>query len=122
TVQRVTVAHDCGLIVNPDGLRNQIEGNVLQSMSRALFEQVTFDEGRVTSVDWDYYPILRFTDVPEVQIVLIDHPEEPAWGAGEVASVTTAAAISNAVFDATGARLRHVPFTPSAVLAALASA
>ncbi len=119
-VERVTVAHDCGLIVNPDGLRNQIEGNVLQSMSRALFEQVDFDQGQVTSVDWDHYPILRFTDLPEVQVVLLDHPDQPAWGAGEVATAPTAAAIANAVFDATGLRLRRVPFTPDAVRAALA--
>jgi nicotinate dehydrogenase subunit B len=121
-VQRVTVAHDCGVIVNPDGLTNQIEGNVLQSMSRALFEEVQFDRGQVTSTDWANYPILRFSDVPEVQVVLIDRPDEPAWGAGEVATITTAAAIANAVYDATGVRLRHVPFTPEAVLAALAGA
>ena len=119
---RVTVAHDCGLIVNPDGLRNQIEGNVVQSLSRALLEEVTFDQGQVTSRDWAHYPILRFSDVPAVEIVLLDHPDEPAWGAGEVATAPTSAAIANAVFDATGVRLRHVPFTPDIVQAALRAA
>ncbi|HEY7067386.1 MAG TPA: molybdopterin cofactor-binding domain-containing protein [Chloroflexota bacterium] len=120
-VARVTVAHDCGLIVNPDGLRNQIEGNVVQSTSRALLERVRFDDGRVTSADWESYPILRFSEVPAVEIVLIDHPEEPAWGAGEVVTAPTSAAIANAVFDATGIRLRQVPFTPAVVRAALAA-
>ena len=120
-VERVTVAHDCGLIVNPDGLRNQIEGNVVQSTSRALLEQVSFDRDQVTCVDWAHYPILRFSEVPDVQVVLIDHPDQPAWGAGEVATAPTSAAIANAVFDATGARLRHVPFTPDVVQAALAA-
>jgi CO/xanthine dehydrogenase Mo-binding subunit len=114
------VAHDCGLIINPDGLRNQIEGNTLQSLSRALKEEVLFDEWRVKSVDWESYPILTFSEVPEVEIVLINHPEQPALGAGEPSTTTTAAAVANAIFDATGARLRQVPFTPHRVKAALA--
>jgi CO/xanthine dehydrogenase Mo-binding subunit len=118
-VLRIVTAHDCGLIINPDGLRNQIEGNVLQSLSRALYEEVTFDESRITSVDWDSYPILKFSDVPEVDVVLINHPDQPAVGAGEPASVTTAPAIANAIFHATGARVRHIPFTLQRVKAAL---
>ncbi len=118
-VQRLVVAHDCGLIVNPDGVRNQIEGNVVQSASRALKEQVTWDGSRITSIDWDTYPILKFAEVPDVQVVLINRRDEPPVGAGEPATITTAAAIANAVYAATGARLRQVPFTPRRVRAAL---
>ena len=86
-VTRVYVAHDCGLIVNPDGLRNQIEGNVIQAISRTLKESVKFDRSRVTSVDWRGYPILTFAEVPEsIEIELIDHPELPSVGAGEAAT------------------------------------
>jgi len=120
-VRRVVVAHDCGLIVNPDGVKNQIEGNIIQSLSRALKEEVKFDEYRVTSIDWDSYPILTFSEVPEVDIVLIDRPDQPALGAGEPAHITTAAAVANAIFDATGARVRQVPFTPERIKAALES-
>ena len=118
-VKRIVVAHDCGLIINPDGLKNQIEGNVIQSLSRALKEEVQFDERRVTSIDWDSYPILTFSEVPEVEIVLINRPDQPALGAGEPSTITTAAAVANAIFDATGARLRQIPFTPERVKAAL---
>lgn len=118
-VKRVVVAHDCGLIINPDGVRNQIEGNVIQSLSRALKEEIKFDEYQVTSVDWETYPILKFSEVPDVEIVLINRPDQPALGAGEPSQVTTAAALANAIFDATGARLRQVPFTPERVKAAL---
>jgi nicotinate dehydrogenase subunit B len=114
-VKRIVVVHDCGLIINPDGLKNQIEGNVIQSLSRALKEEVQFDELHVTSVDWSTYPILKFSEVPEVEIVLIKHQEQPAIGAGEPASITTAAAVANAIFDATGVRLRQLPFTPERV-------
>lgn len=113
-VKRV-VAHDCGLIINPDGVRNQIEGNVIQSLSRALKEEVKFTEQHITSVDWDSYPILKFSEAPEVEIVLINRPDQPALGAGEPSQVTTAAALGNAIFDATGARLRKIPFTPERV-------
>jgi nicotinate dehydrogenase subunit B len=119
-VKHIVVAHDCGLIINPDGLRNQIEGNVIQSASRALKEQVTWDESHITSLDWDSYPILKFTEVPEVEVVLIDHPDQPATGAGEPSTITTAPAIANAIFAATGARVREIPFTPQRVHAALA--
>ena len=76
-VRRVVCAHDCGLIVNPDGLRNQVEGNIMQTLSRTLHEEVTFDKSRVTSVDWARYPILTFPEAPAVQVALIDRPEEP---------------------------------------------
>ncbi|HUH98960.1 MAG TPA: molybdopterin cofactor-binding domain-containing protein [Anaerolineales bacterium] len=117
-VRRIVVAHDCGLIINPDGVKNQIEGNVIQSLSRALKEEVRFDEKHITSVDWETYPILTFSEVPEIEIVLINRPDQPAVGAGEPSTVTTAAAVANAVFDATGARLRRIPFSPERVQAA----
>jgi nicotinate dehydrogenase subunit B len=119
TVKRIVVAHDCGLIINPDGLKNQVEGNVIQSLSRALKEEIQFDEYRIKSVDWDTYPILKFSEVPEVEVVLINRKNEPALGAGEPSTCTTAAAVANAIFDATGVRLRQVPFTPSRLLQAL---
>jgi len=121
TVRRVVCAHDCGLVVNPDALKNQIEGCIVQTLSRTLHEQVTFDRSRVTSVDWASYPILRFPDAPQVEVMLIDRPEQPLLGAGEAATAPVAAALANAVFDATGARLRTVPLTPERVKAALAS-
>jgi len=107
------------LIVNPDGVKNQIEGNVTQGVSRALFEEVTFDANGVTSLDWKTYPILKFNDVPKIEIVLINRPELPALGAGEPSIIPVAAAIANAVFDAVGVRLREAPFTPKRVLAGL---
>ena len=116
-VKRIVVEHDCGLIINPDGVKNQIEGNVIQSLSRALKEEVKFNEMRMTSTDWDTYPILTFSETPEIEIVLIDRPDQPAVGAGEPSTVTTAAAVANAVFDATGIRLRRIPFTPDRVRA-----
>jgi CO/xanthine dehydrogenase Mo-binding subunit len=111
-VRRITCAHDCGLVVNPDGLRNQIEGCIIQTLSRALHEEVKFDRSRVTSTDWRTYPILTFPEVPSVEVALIDHPELPLMGAGEAACAPVAGALANAVFDAAGVRLRHVPFTP----------
>ena len=119
-VRRVTCAHDCGMVVNPDGLRNQVEGCIVQTLSRALHEEVQFDRSRVTSVDWTTYPILRFPEAPAVDVILIDRPNEPLVGAGEAATAPVAAALANAVFDATGVRLRTVPFTPARVKAALA--
>jgi CO/xanthine dehydrogenase Mo-binding subunit len=115
-----TVAHDCGLIVNPDNLRRVIEGNILHATSRALFEEVRFNEHTVTSVDWLSYPILEMRDAPEkIDIVLIDHPDELPLGAGEPATRPVAAAIANAVFDATGIRLRQAPLCAERVKAAL---
>jgi nicotinate dehydrogenase subunit B len=119
-VKRIVVAHDCGLIINPDGVKNQIEGNVIQSLSRALKEEVEFDERRITSVDWQTYPILTFSEVPEIEIVLINRPDQPAIGAGEPSTVTTAAAVANAIFDATGVRMRQIPFSPERLRSALA--
>ena len=120
-VRRVTCAHDCGLVVNPDGVRNQIEGSILQTLGRALYEEVKFDRSRVTTVDWKSYPILTFPEVPAIEIALIDRPTLPPYGAGEPATAPVAAALANAVFDATGARLRTVPFTPDRVKAALSA-
>jgi len=119
-VRRVVCAHDCGLIINPEALRQQIEGCILQTLSRALHEEVEFDRARVTSVDWKSYPILTFPEVPDIAIELIDRPNEPPLGAGEAATTTVAAALANAVFDASGLRLRTVPFTPARVKAASA--
>ena len=119
-VKRIVLAHDCGLIINPDGVKNQIEGNVIQSLSRALKEEVQFDEQRITSIDWGTYPILTFSEIPEMEIVLINRPEQPSMGAGEPSTVTTAAAVANAIFDATGVRMRQLPFTPERVRSAFA--
>ncbi|HYE92818.1 MAG TPA: molybdopterin cofactor-binding domain-containing protein [Terriglobales bacterium] len=116
---KVTVSHDCGQIVNPEGVKTQIEGNIIQTVSRTLVEELKWNKSRVTSVDWASYPILRFPDVPDVDIVLLDKPNEPAWGAGEPAAAVVPSAISNAIFDAIGVRLRTVPFTPDRVKAAL---
>ena len=120
--KRFVVAHDCGPISNPDGLRNQIEGGVLQGTSRALGEEITWDDRKVTSIDWQSYNTLPLgIEVPVIESVLLDHPEANATGAGETAITLAAAAIGNAIFDATGARLREVPFTPDRVKAALSS-
>jgi CO/xanthine dehydrogenase Mo-binding subunit len=118
-VSRVVVAHDCGRIINPDGVRNQVEGNIIQGVSRALKEEVTWDAHAVTSLTWETYPILIFPEVPDVDVILIDRPDQPPWGAGEPAICVVAAAIANAVHAATGTRLRTLPFTPERVKAAL---
>jgi CO/xanthine dehydrogenase Mo-binding subunit len=122
SAKRFYVAHDCGQIINPDGLRNQIEGNVVQTVSRVLKEEVKFDRSMVTSLDWGSYPILTFPEVPEVVMDLIDRPNEVPWGGGEPTAAVVPSAIANAVFDATGVRLRSVPFTPSKVKSALGRA
>ena len=119
TVERVVCAHDCGLIINPDGVRAQIEGSILQTISRVLMEEVMFDRSRVLSVDWSSYPILRFPGVPKIDIELINRPTEKPVGAGEAACTTVGPALANAVYNATGARLRTVPFTPERVKLAL---
>lgn len=118
-VMRIVVGHDCGLIINPDGAKNQIEGNVIQSLSRALKEEVKFNEMRITTTDWVTYPLLTFSETPEIEIVLINRSDQLALGVGEPSSLTTAAAVANAIFDATGIRLRQIPFTPERVQAAL---
>jgi len=118
--RKFTVAHDCGLIINPRGLTQTIEGNVIQGISRTLWEEVAFDRRNVTSVDWLTYPILDITETPErVDVVLLNHPEIAPSGAGEPSIRPMAAAIANAIFDATGVRLRRVPFSPDRVKAAL---
>jgi nicotinate dehydrogenase subunit B len=118
-VKRIVVAHDCGLIVNPDGLKFQIDGNVIQGVSRTLMEEVQFDESQQKNLDWQSYPVIRFRDVPDIETVLINRPEMPYLGAGEPSIGPVPAAIGNAVFDAVGMRLRVVPFTPERVLGAL---
>jgi nicotinate dehydrogenase subunit B len=118
-VERVFCAHDCGQIINPDGVRAQIEGGILQTISRVLLEEVKFDRSHVTSLDWSSYPILRFSDVPELEIDLVDRPNEPPLGAGEATCAAVGAALANAVYDAAGVRLRTVPFTPERVKTAL---
>jgi nicotinate dehydrogenase subunit B len=119
-LERILCAHDCGQIINPDGVRAQIEGNILQTVSRALMEEVKFDRSRVTSVDWASYPIMTFSDVPKLEMDLIDRPTEKPMGAGEAACAPVGVALANAVFDAAGIRLRTVPFTPERVKAELA--
>jgi CO/xanthine dehydrogenase Mo-binding subunit len=118
-VRKITLAHDCGLVVNPDGLKNQIEGNIIQGVSRALLEEVQFDSSGQKNLDWGSYPVIRFDQVPDIEIVLINRPEMPPLGGGEPSIVPVTAAIGNAIFDATGVRLRRSPFTPQRVLAAL---
>jgi len=117
-VKRFVCVHDCGLIINPEALRGTIAANLIQSLGRSLKEEVLFDRTHVTSVDWNTYPVARTSDVPDVvDIVLIDHPQIPPSGAGEPASRPTAAAIGNAIFDATGARVRRGPLTPERIQA-----
>jgi len=119
-VRKLVVAQDCGPITNPDGMKNQIEGGALQGLSRALGEEVTWDDRKVTSIDWRTYHSLPLGfDVPEVESVLINRNGVEASGAGETAITIVAAAVGNAVFDATGARIREVPFTPERIVAAL---
>jgi nicotinate dehydrogenase subunit B len=118
--RKFTVAHDCGQIINPDGLVKCIEGNIVQGVSRTLWEEVTFDRKAVTSVDWLTYPILDITETPgEVNVVLINYPDIAPSGAGEPSIRPVAAAIANAIFDATGVRIRRVPFSPDRVKSAL---
>ena len=120
-VKRVVCAHDCGLMINPDAVRSQVEGSIIQTISRTLLEEVKFDRSRVTTTDWASYPILTFPDVPKLEIALIDRPHERPLGVGEASTAPVAAALGNAVFDATGLRLREVPFTPARVKAAFAA-
>ena len=114
--------HDCGQIINPDAVTAQIEGNVVSTLSRTLKEELTFDRGTVTSLDWASYRTISFPEVPRITVELIDRPADKPWGAGEPAAAIVPSAVSNAVFDATGVRLRSVPFTPAKVRAALQGA
>ena len=121
-VRRVISANDVGPVSNPMGLRNQVEGGALQGLSRALGEEVTWDEHQITSADWRTYRSLPVGfDIPVIETVIVDRPDEEATGAGETSITLIAAALGNAIFDATGARLRQIPFTPERVKAALAA-
>ncbi|MFK4396742.1 CO/xanthine dehydrogenase Mo-binding subunit [Bradyrhizobium elkanii] len=120
-VRRVVAAVDTGQVVNPDGVRNQIEGGILQSISWTLFERVTFDRTRVTSVDWSAYPIMRFDSVPEsVEVHLIDRPGDAFYGVAEAAQGPAGAAIANAIRDATGVRMHELPLTAARIKRAIA--
>ena len=128
-VKRFVCAHDCGLVVNPEALRRTIEGAMMHSLSRALHEEVTFDTEKVLSVDWKTHPTLTHLDVPEtIDVVLVNgdpnpnRPDLPPYGAGETACKTAIAAVANAIHDATGVRLRRMPFRDARVLAALKTA
>jgi nicotinate dehydrogenase subunit B len=118
-VTHFAIVQDCGQIINPNGVKNQVEGNVTQTVSRVLKEEVKFDRSRVTSLDWASYPILTFPEIPEIDIELVDRPTEKPWGVGEPSAAVVPSAISNAVFNAVGVRLRSVPFTPDKVRAAM---
>jgi nicotinate dehydrogenase subunit B len=118
--RRFTVAHDCGLIINPLILRQTIEGNVVQGLSRTLFEEVRFEPDSIASLDWASYPILEMPDAPEaIEIMLIDRPEVAPSGAGEPTIRVIPAAVANAFSSATGVRLRRAPLSPERVKAAL---
>ena len=117
---RVVAAVDSGQAVNPDGIRNQIEGAIVQSASWTLYEEVTFDRSEITSLDWSRYPIMRFPQVPEsVAVHVIDRPGEKFLGTGEAGQGPTAAAIANAIADATGARLRDLPLSTQRIKQAI---
>jgi CO/xanthine dehydrogenase Mo-binding subunit len=118
-VKRLTIAVDAGAVISPDGLRNQVEGGAIQSTSWTVKEQVRFSRSRVESTDWESYPILRFSEVPAVEVVIVDRPDLPSLGAGETSQGPTAAAIANAVYSALGVRVRHLPLTPANIVAAM---
>jgi CO/xanthine dehydrogenase Mo-binding subunit len=118
-VKKVFAAVDCGLIINPDGVLNQIEGGIVQATSWTLKEQLQFDNTRITSLNWEDYPILTFSEVPKVEIELINRPDEPALGVGEGVTGPIAAAIANAVSNAMGIRIRHLPMNQANVIAAM---
>jgi CO/xanthine dehydrogenase Mo-binding subunit len=128
-VKRLVCAHDCGLVINPESLRRTIEGGMLHSLSRALYEEVQFDTEKVTSVDWNSSPTLTHADAPErIDVVLVNgdpnpgRPDLPPYGAGETICKPLIAAVGNAIFDATGVRLRRMPFRNARVLTALKAA
>src|SRR6478752_5724467 len=119
SVTRVVAGQDSGLMINPDGVRHQIHGNVIQSTSRALMEEVSFDRASVTARKWGAYPIIKFPDVPKIDVLMLPRQDQPPLGVGESASVPSAAAIANAIYDATGVRFRELPFTPERILKGL---
>ena len=119
-VKRVWAAIDAGLVINPDGIINQTEGGIIQTVSWALKEAVQYDRSRILTRSWADYPILSFEEVPQVEVTIINRPELPPLGAGEGAQGPTASAIANAIYNAMGVRLRDMPFTRERVLAALA--
>ena len=119
SVTRVVAGQDSGLMINPDGVRHQIHGNVIQSTSRALMEEVSFDRASVTAREWGAYPIIKFPDVPRIDVLMLPRQDQPPLGVGESASVPSAAAIANAIYDATGVRFRELPFTPERILKGL---
>ena len=118
-LRRVWCAVDAGLVIAPDGARNQIEGGIIQGASFVMREQVCFEDGRVATATWDDYPILRFSDIPEIDIELIDNPNEPALGLGEASVGPTGAAIGNALARALGKRIRDLPLTRERIMATL---
>src|SRR4029077_14941767 len=119
SVTRVVAGQDSGLMINPDGVRHQIHGNVVQSTSRALMEEVSFDRTSVATREWGAYPIIKFPDVPKIDVLMLPRQDQPPLGVGESACVPSAAAIANAIFDATGVRFREPPFTPERILKGL---
>jgi nicotinate dehydrogenase subunit B len=119
---RVTVGQDSGLMINPAGVQHQIHGNVIQSVSRVLKEEVTFTTTAVATKEWGGYPIITFPEVPPIDVLMVPRPDEPPLGVGESASVPSAAAIANAIYDATGVRFRELPFTPERIRAGLGAA
>ncbi len=119
SLKKVWCAADAGLVIAPDGARNQIEGGIIQGASFVMREQVRFEDGRVATATWDDYPILRFSDIPEIEIELIDNPNEPTLGLGEASVGPTGAAIGNALARALGRRIRDLPLTRERIMATL---
>src|SRR5690348_4534834 len=119
SVTRVVAGQDSGLMINPEGVRHQIEGNVIQSTSRALMEEIPFERTTVAAREWGAYPIIKFPDVPKIDVLMLPRRDQPPLGVGESASVPSAAAIANAIYDATGVRFREPPFTPERILKGL---
>ncbi|MFL1461406.1 molybdopterin cofactor-binding domain-containing protein [Roseococcus sp. DSY-14] len=117
-VTRFLCSHDCGQIINPDGVKSQVEGNIIHTLSRTFKEEMTFDRRHVTSLDWASYQVITFPEVPEIVVDLVDRPTERPWGAGEPAAAVVPSAVGNAIFDATGVRMRSVPFTAAKFLRA----
>jgi nicotinate dehydrogenase subunit B len=121
-VTRFWCTHDCGQMINPDGVKAQVEGNIVHTLSRTFKEELTFSRSAVTSLDWSTYKVIMMPEVPEIIVELIDRPTERPWGAGEPAAAIVPSAVSNAIFDATGVRLRSIPYTPARMRAAIQGA